>query len=483
MLQRHVSWVRLGVLGLASLLGEVHCGTSTPGDSSTDTPPPAGDRSGPADPAVTDSVPIGPDGVESGDTSPPEIGGQTGDDSGDIGLRCDVVTESSLALDDASALGFSANDRLAIVLGTHELPMRWLAPVYGDNGGLLDYAARGTTSLRVDVELLSHEARLLERWDSRYDMACPPRLRVDARLSVSSADGALADSVDGVAELGPGNGILNLTAELPVAALRGNYVFEPSELDGQAPSGLRISMAFTRYGQLGEVAQQYGEGERGSAIRGAQWPDWQPCQRWGWVPADYTGPRPSVSDLVDDVLRLQPVVILRPDGTRTPAQLQLEAVPSSSCHTPATDGALPSATDSLETLSVRTHLTLTSDALPGPVQLTSDLASNFAPDSEEATSYLSSELTPCGTLGYYSPQDFVTHCGDWGIDLTGVDSVFLGSESYITPAGGYSVFHISGMHAPGCTPSPQGLVCPEGASDGEHEIVELGNVRVILGTP
>jgi len=474
MFQRRVSWVRIGVLGFASL----RCGTPSAADPLADAPAATSDTSVPADSPLSDPAALAPTISPIADTSLPEVGGQTGDDSGSIGLECDLVTETRLALGDSSRLGFSASERIALVLGTHEMPMRWVEPVYDANGTLLDYAARGTSSLRVEVELSSHEARLLERRDSLYDVDCEPRLLADARLTLSSADGALADTADAVLELGSSTGIVNLSTVLPVAALRGSYAFEPPELGGQAPSRLFISVAFTRYGQAGALAQQYGEGTGATALMGAEWPDWQPCNTWGRVPASYAEPRPTLSDLLGDVQRLAPVILLAPGGESTPAQIELEAVPDSGCHLPPTDPA----GESSETLSVQAQVTLTSDALPGPVRVPLDLVSHFSQNTERY-GFFSSASTACGTTSYYSPRDFVTHCGDWGLDLTGVDSVSLEVESVITPASGYLLFHLRGMRAPGCTPGPQGFVCPEGTPGSNFELVELGDVRVVLGTP
>jgi hypothetical protein len=465
--KRPGSWVRLGVLGLAAL----HCGTPSAPDPIAEVPGPPSDPGIPAESSLPDPAALAPEGAPSGDTSLPEVGGQTGDDSGQIGLECDIVTESSLALDDTSRFGFSANQRLALVLGAHEMPLRWTEPVYDASGTLLDYASRGTSSVRVQVELSSDHARLLERWDSTYDMDCGPRLLVDARLTLSSTDGALADTADAVLELGSDFDLVSLSTTLPVAALRGSYAFEPPELGGQAPSALVVSAAFTRYGQSGTVTQQYGQGANGTALASAQWPDWQTCSSGGWVPANYTEPRPAISDLLDDVRRLSPVAILAQDGTSSPAQLDLEVLPNSACHRPPAVGD--------EFLSGQTQLTLTSDVLPAPVRVPLDFISYTA----ERHAFFSAASTPCGTTSYYSPQDFVTHCGDWGVDLSGVQSVFLDVESSLTPYRGYLLFHVRGIRWPSCTPSAQGFACAEDAPMLESERVDLGDVRVVLGTP
>lgn len=466
MLKRRCSWTHIGVLGFASL----HCGTPSAANPTGDAPVATSEPRAPADLAPTVPASLAPSGPANGGTSLPEVGGQTGDDSGQTGLACDVVTETSLALDDTSRFGFSANDRLALVLGTHEMPLRWLRRVYD--------ATDATSSLRVEVELLSHEARLLERHDSLYDMDCGPRLLAEARLKLSSADGALAETVDATLELGSDIDIVGLSASVPAAALRGSHVFDPPQLDGHVPSALSVSARFTRYGQSGEIVQLYGEG---NAVwrAGAEWPDWQACSSGGRVPANYPEQRPSVTDALADVRLHTPVTILGPDSERTPAQLDIEAVPNSGCHDPRASG---NPTQSAESLIVQTQVTLTSDALPGPVHVPLDFVSSFTSNPDERHARFSSLGTPCGIIGHYSPQDFITHCGDWGVDLSGVESPFLGVESSITPASGYVLFQIRGKRSPGCTPGGQDSACPAD-TPSSNDVVELGSVRVLLGTP
>lgn len=197
------------------------------------------------------------------------------------------------------------------------------------------------------------------------------------------------------------------------------------------------------------------------------------------IPVTYPEQRPSVGDLLEDVRRHAPVVILGPGGERTPAQLELEAVPNSACHRLDLDAVSQASTD---TVSVQTQLTLTSDVLPGAVHLPLELSTSFSADSPDRYGYFNPTPT-CASTARYTPQDFATHCGDWGIDTSGVDSVFLELESQITPASGYVLFRVRGMRYPGCTPGDRGFDCTEDAADRQPEVVDLREVRVLLGTP
>ena len=73
----------------------------------------------------------------------------------------------------------------------------------------------------------------------------------------------------------------------------------------------------------------------------------------------------------------------------------------------------------------------------------------------------------------------MSHCGDWGVDLSGLSSVFLEvSDSGFTPAGIEQRFRIQGVKLPGCTPSPSGSICPDSTSSVTWETVTLGEVQL-----
>jgi hypothetical protein len=459
-----LSWARFGLLGFASL----HCGTPVPTMG-------AGE-----DPGASFGTMFVPN-VDVGDPRA-AVGGQTGDDSGSIALACDVVTVTRLGLDEASALGASANELLPLALGSHTLPMRWLAPVRDADGSLLDYETRATSDVQVGVELVGSEARQLERFDSVYAVSCPTLLEVDVRLTLASADGALAEQVDGTLVSGFNPGMVGVSVTIPPSALGGSFTFDPPELEGQLPTGLTLSVGFTRYGQSGEVTQIYGEGAGARRLTRAQWPVWEECGFWGWVPAVYEAVRPSATDLVEAVRAMTPLTLLNARGERAPLELGLTLVPQSACFTPAQApmDALGT-TASWDVLSVSTQVSLNSSALPAPLQVPLELVGYLRPDTGELNrGAFSTAVHPCGTNSYYSAQEFVTHCGDWGVDLGGVQSVFLEvSESSLTAEGGYTVFRIRGMKASGCTPSPNGFSCSGGDTSGILEAVTLGEVRIL----
>jgi hypothetical protein len=262
-------------------LGLAHCGS--------DGEPPPDAR--PADPAALpmtiDAEPpmhetLAP--IDRGpDDEPPTSGGQTGDDSGGIGLRCDLVTTTTIALDAPSPLGFVPNDALVLALGSRALPLRWLSPVYATDGTLLDYATRASSEVQLSVELGDNPARLVERTDSAYGIRCEDELVVDVRATLTSADGALDEQFDAALYLNAG--LASLEAALPAATLAGSFTFDPPEFGGLPPAGLAVQVVFTRYGQSGDVTQNYDDGTSSARLSIADWPRGSSCDFVGVTPS------------------------------------------------------------------------------------------------------------------------------------------------------------------------------------------------------
>jgi hypothetical protein len=476
MRHQQLSWVWATALGLASL----HCGTP-------DTAGQHGEPTLPADPAPGDA-----DGVEPGgevvapeggtgdlESALPVDGGQTGDDNGSEGLDCDVVTESRLALDEVSSLGFAPNDLLSFAAGSHTFPLRWFEPVFGADGGLLDYATAATSDVQVDVEIVGTDARRIDRFDSKYGVSCPSFVEVDARLTLTSSDGKLTEQV--VAPLLLDKlGMLGLTASIPAAAIQGSFTFAPPELDGQYPSALTIHLGFSRFGQSGQVTQVYGQGGP-SQLTGAEWPIWGSCGFWGTFPATYESAGPPSADVLELVSGATPFTVTNARGESGALQLQLTPQSQSTCFTPAQQPEQPGTWYAYDLLAIPMQLSLSSPVLPGPLQLPVEVIGQLVPGTMDvAKAFFSTVMQPCGTNSYYTPQDFVSHCGDWGVDLSGVESVFLEvNVSELTSEHGYAIFSVRGKKMPGCTPSPEGFHCPGEGPQGNVEAVTLGEVRLL----
>ncbi len=411
--------------------------------------------------------------VEPGGPPANPRGGQTGDDSGQFATTCDVLATRTLAFDELSPLGFAPNDQLPLALGSRRLTLSWLDAVWSTEGVLETYAPGAPGEVQLDIQLRANEARIIERGDIERGTRCADRVEVDVRVAVTTADGALREQLDSVLELAPG--FVWLSAELAIESLQGDLVFNPPTLDGLEPSKLRLSSTFTRYGIEGRIEQFYGTGTNRSRLRAAQWPVWGDCSARG-TPALYEQQNPSTEGLLEMVRGTPSMVLRNASGLEAPVALELTAKPQTACFAPLGTGFSGYAGDEL---NVFADLKLSSDALPRPVHLPIELLGTFAPGAQEIElATLSLLWFPCGDASYYSPEDFVTHCGDWGIDASGYESVFLDVyDSRFTRYDGYAVFRIRGSTYPGCAASPDGFICADGVSP-DTDVVTLGEVRV-----
>lgn len=137
--------------------------------------------------------------TESSGSPGPRVGGQTG---GETGVNCTASTPlEPLAMDSASALGFSPAQVLTRVAGEQVLTLTW--------------SNHETTRLQLSITGLG---------TAGYARACSAN-EVDVSVSLATADGALAEQAD--AKLFAH--LLNqssLSLELPVSSLHGNLSSE-----------------------------------------------------------------------------------------------------------------------------------------------------------------------------------------------------------------------------------------------------------------
>lgn len=136
-------------------------------------------------------------------------GGQFGEEAG---AHCVVLTETPLALDEISPLGFSAQELLALAAGASEHELDWVQ-------------LGQTTSLSLAVTSLdsaSYVEQGVER-DEGYggpEPWCPNVVKVAVRLELSTEDGALAESAE-TALTSEGADRVSLT--LPLDAVAGSF--------------------------------------------------------------------------------------------------------------------------------------------------------------------------------------------------------------------------------------------------------------------
>ena len=395
-----------------------------------------------------------------------DLAGQSGS------FPCDRVREMDLAPDEVSPLGFAPNDVLSFVLGSHPLQMRWWSPYFREDGGVWEVTPAATNDVQLAVERIG-EARWVDRDPTPQGGDCPDLVEADVRVTLTSTAASFAETFEGDAVLWDDR--VALRVSIDVADLGERYSFNPPSAGGGAPTRLELSAEFTRYGQSGWLTQRYGA-VNNTGIGIASWPDWEECNVRGLTPAFDRAQRPSVDELLALVRSASRLTLINARGESAPLALGVVETPQSACFNPQPEDP----GRALEALSVLTEVTLDSPALPGPLRVPLEVVGSFAPTSaafgqaQFATMHL-----PCGTEWYHSPADFVNRCGDWGVDLGGVDTVFLRVESGITSGGSaFANFSIRGVRAPGCTGSPAGFACSSSAPL-DFTDVTLGEVRIV----
>jgi hypothetical protein len=162
-------------------------------------------------------------------------GGQTGDE-GETHELCDLRL-TPVAADDASRLGFSPSQVLALAEGERTADFEWLPSPqfpYGPESGPSS-AALGITGLG-DAKL----AEVVTPWP-----CCADELKVRVRVSLTTAGGALDESFD--AELVARRAeSASLTFLLDAERLGGSLAFDPAALGRAKVERLQLDVRFQR---------------------------------------------------------------------------------------------------------------------------------------------------------------------------------------------------------------------------------------------
>lgn len=182
---------------------------------------------------------------------------------------CDILTPAEapycentatvVGLDEATALGFSAQQLLDLALGQHD--------------EVFTYADGTESGLSLEVSHAGGEARFVTseavypKSGSTIDIGieCFDRVEVDVSISLATDDGALAESWDGALTSSSGE-IVDFSQELDPDALSGSLDFDAftsePEYDDQS---MWTYGSFTEAGALGEVNGQVSGEDRDSA--------------------------------------------------------------------------------------------------------------------------------------------------------------------------------------------------------------------------
>jgi hypothetical protein len=111
----------------------------------------------------------------------------------------------------------------------------------------------------------------------------------------------------------------------------------------------------------------------------------------------------------------------------------------------------------MDLLSVDVELELQASALPAPLHLPARLNGEFPPQGGPLS--VSVQLwTWCTSSAHLSPADFVRECGDWGVDLTGYEWVYLDmNDSHFGGGSDFLALVLRGVRA--CLPGSMSPAC------------------------
>lgn len=192
------------------------------------------------------------------DTGNPYDGGE-----GTASETCDEQRRE-LLLEEPTSLGVSARDVLDLASGEHRETLAWLAPSDGVTYG----PESGTGEITIVVEPLG-AARFVERAPKSPgsgeeggglllfapDGACPDAIELDVRLQISTAGGALNETVDTTLEATSGElvvGNLRLSTDALTGSFEVDVPVQPGFEQTKAPE-LTLALGISPYGSVGEL--------------------------------------------------------------------------------------------------------------------------------------------------------------------------------------------------------------------------------------
>lgn len=177
---------------------------------------------------------------------------------GDVaGPRCEG-TEVEIDPSSVTALGFSAQAVLGLVVGQHTAPLAWLDSEveYGPEDGRSELTLTITAAgapLLVDRELAAgSDGAASFTPDLGAPSPCRDSLRIAATLAITTSSGALDEVVDGIFEAYEGD-FAHGRLGIDLAALRGSFSAAPAipENSVLTASTLGLELGFTEFGASG----------------------------------------------------------------------------------------------------------------------------------------------------------------------------------------------------------------------------------------
>lgn len=184
--------------------------------------------------------------------------GELDGEEGTAGEVCEEIV-SAVELDEATPLGFSANDVLAFAGGEHTVSLAWLEAEnvsYGPESGrseiTIDVEPRGARFVDRAPKAASDDGPVIAV-GTPLD-GCRGSFEIDVRLSIDTAGGALAETVDTVLEAS-GPDIAGGQFSIDLAELMGSFQAEvqvPANAE-LIRTSLFLRMGFSEHGSVGTI--------------------------------------------------------------------------------------------------------------------------------------------------------------------------------------------------------------------------------------
>ncbi len=411
----------------------------------------------------------------------PKGGGNNDDAIGDGGVSCVDTPTVIESVDELSDLGFSAAEVLALAEGEHTSPIFWNT-TYNDGGIDLEIGPEsGEVAMTITVAHDGGEIRYVKSEPDEGDgsdiapASCADRLEIDVTAMVTTAGGALAESIE-VTLRSDTDLYTQFSAKLDLGALDGSFsVVDKNAVAEVGPATLDVT--FSDYGISGGLSGQLemeGDGWVGVGfVQYATFPSAEPRCEFGEIPIPFDGVFGvlSASDALDLVNR-DWIFELRWDGGEG-VPLELSAVHDGAEVCAAVNGDYGTA----GSLRVGATVDLATEdgtvAASIPVVLTAEPGE----DGELAQVHIAN-YAPYGSL--VPVAEFPTAFGEFGVDVSGYDLAgvdFNGAFApFDDPGSADGSLTILGGTDPDCSDEP-GAGCP-GWDTVEVARAEWGNTGV-----
>ncbi len=170
-------------------------------------------------------------------------GGQTGEEQSPFWTHT-----TPLALDQASPLGFSAQDSLNLAQGAHAATLHWLPSTQYPYG-----PESGDSDLNVSVTALGSATFASTGGQQIDDLLCLPSVLSEVRVTFQTGGGAFDETFDGVLVASDANAA-SLSPTLLGSHLQGRFAFDPAALAGQRVAQINLNATFGAQAFSGTIA-------------------------------------------------------------------------------------------------------------------------------------------------------------------------------------------------------------------------------------